>query len=125
MGVGFGGGDVSNGATLALGIGLQNLPEGLVVALALLEVGYDVKRAFLVALLTGLVEPIGGVLGVTAVTVVISLLPWGMAFAAGAMLFVISGEIIPESHHHGQDLSATTGVMAGFIVMMVLDLSLT
>jgi len=125
VGVGFGGGDVSNGTTLALGIALQNLPEGLVVALALLEVGYDAKRAFLVALLTGLIEPIGGVLGVAAVTLATSLLPWGMAFAAGAMLFVISGEIIPESHRQGQDLSATTGVMVGFIVMMVLDLSLT
>lgn len=125
VGVGFGGGDVANGTTLAMGIGLQNLPEGLVVALALLEVGYSAKRAFLVALFTGLVEPIGGLLGVTAVTFATSLLPWGMAFAAGAMLFVISGEIIPESHREGRGLPATMGVMGGFIVMMVLDLALT
>ena len=75
VGVGFGSGDVANGTTLAIGSGLQNLPEGLVVALALLEVEYSVKRAFLVALLTGLVEPIGGALGVTAVTFATSLLP--------------------------------------------------
>ena len=125
VGVGFGGGDVLNGTTLAVGIALQNLPEGLVVALALLEVGYGSKQAFLIALLTGLVEPIGGLLGVTAVALATSLLPWGMAFAAGAMLFVISGEIIPESHREGQDQPATMGVLIGFIVMMVLDLALT
>ena len=101
------------------------VPGGLVVALALLGGGYPVRQAFWVALLTGLVEPVGGVLGVTAVTLARSLLPWGMAFAAGAMLWVISGEIIPESHRDGRDLPATIGVMLGFIVMMVLDLSLT
>lgn len=121
VGVGFGGGDVSQGTTLAIGIGLQNMPEGLAVALALREVGYSTGRAFLIALLTGLVEPAGGLVGVTAVTVSVALLPWGMAFAAGAMLFVISSEIIPESHREGQGQAGTLGVIVGFIVMMILD----
>lgn len=121
VGVAFGGGDVSNGTSVAIGMGLQNLPEGLAVALALLEVGYRPGRAFRVALATGLVEPIGGVLGAAAVAASEALVPWGMAFAAGAMLFVISGEIIPESHREGRDMPATAGVMIGFIAMMVLD----
>jgi ZIP family zinc transporter len=121
VGVAFGGGDASNGTSIAIGIGLQNLPEGLAVALALLEVGYRPSQAFLVALATGLVEPIGGLLGAGAVAASEALLPWGMAFAAGAMLFVISGEIIPESHRDGRGIPATVGVMIGFIAMMVLD----
>jgi ZIP family zinc transporter len=121
VGVAFGGGDVSNGTSIAIGMGLQNVPEGLAVALALIEIGYRANRAFFVALATGLVEPVGGVLGVTAVAASEALMPWGMAFAAGAMLFVISGEIIPESHREGRGMAATAGVMAGFISMMLLD----
>jgi ZIP family zinc transporter len=124
VGVGFGGGDVSNGIPLTAGIALQNLPEGLAVALALLEVGYGRFAAFGLAFATGLVEPVGGVLGVTAVTLSHALLPWAMAFAAGAMLFVVSGEIIPESHRLGHDLSATVGVVIGFVLMTVLDAAL-
>ena len=124
VGVGFGGGDVQGGTALAIGIGLQNLPEGLVVALALVSEGYSVWRSLLVALCTGLVEPIGGALGVGVVAFSRPLLPWGLAFAAGAMLFVISDEIIPESHRKGYEKEATFGVMVGFIVMMVLDVSL-
>ena len=124
VGVGFGGGDVANGLTLAIGIGLQNMPEGLVVALALLTESYTVKEALLIALLTGLVEPVGGVLGAGLVTLAAPLLPWGLAFAAGAMLFVISDEIIPESHRKGFEKEATFGVMLGFIIMMVMDVAL-
>jgi len=124
VGVGFGGGDINNGITLAIGIGLQNMPEGLVVALALLVERYSVGRALTIALMTGLVEPIGGVIGAGIVTVAQPLLPWGLAFAAGAMLFVISDEIIPESHRKGFEKEATFGVMVGFIVMMILDVAL-
>lgn len=121
VGVGFGGGDVKAGAVLAVGIGLQNIPEGLAVALPLLREGNSRLRAFLVALSTGLVEPIGGLLGISVVSIGRFILPYGLAFAAGAMLFVISEEIIPETHSRGNDREATFGVIIGFIVMMVLD----
>ncbi|MFQ5428454.1 MAG: ZIP family metal transporter [Thermodesulfobacteriota bacterium] len=124
VGVGFGGGNVSNGLALAVGIGLQNIPEGLVVALALIGVRYSRQQAILIALLTGLVEPVGGAIGAGVVTLARPLLPWGLAFAAGAMLFVISDEIIPESHRKGFQKEATFGVLIGFVVMMLLDVTL-
>ena len=124
VGVGFGGGDVHNGMALAVGIGLQNMPEGLVVALALLTLRYSMAQALWVSLLTGLVEPVGGLLGAGVVSVAMPVLPWGLAFAAGAMLFVVSDEIIPESHRKGFEKEATFGVMAGFVVMMLLDVGL-
>jgi len=124
VGVGFGGGNIANGISLALGIGLQNIPEGLVVALALLAHQYSVKKAFFIALLTGLVEPIGGILGAGIVSVFQAILPWGLAFAAGAMLFVISDEIIPESHRKGFAKEATFGLMVGFVIMLFLDVTL-
>lgn len=124
VGVGFGGGDVGNGLALAIGIGLQNMPEGLAVAVALLTLNYSKGQALLVATLTGLVEPVGGLLGVGAVTVAEALLPWGLAFAAGAMIFVISDEIIPETHRRGLQNHGTAGLMVGLVVMMFLDVVL-
>ncbi|BAC92221.1 ZIP family metal transporter [Gloeobacter violaceus] len=124
VGVSFGGGSIAEGLPVAVGIGLQNMPEGLVVAVALLGQGYSVGYALWVTLLSGLVEPIGGLLGASVVSVSQAILPWGMAFAAGAMLFVISDEIIPESHRQGFDLEGTVGVMVGFVVMMFLDIAL-
>ncbi len=124
VGVGFGGGDVSNGLALSAGIGLQNIPEGLVVALALVGEKYPRSDAFLIALASGLVEPIGGAIGAGVVTLARPVLPWALAFAAGAMLFVISDEIIPESHRKGFEKEATFGVMVGFVVMMLLDVTL-
>ena len=121
VGVGFGSGDIGRGMSLAVGIGLQNAPEGLAVAVALRGLGYSRWYAFGIALLTGLVEPVGGLLGVSAVAVSQSLLPWGLAFAAGAMLYIISHEIIPETHRRGHQERATLGFMIGLIVMMVLD----
>ncbi len=121
VGVGFGAGDFSSGIGLAVGIGLQNMPEGLAVALPLLGLGYSRWKAVGIATLTGLVEPVGGLLGVAAVTVFRAVLPLGLAFAAGAMLFVISDEIIPETHSKGKSRSATFGVMIGFVIMMAMD----
>lgn len=121
VGVGFGGGDVGAGTSLAIGIGLQNMPEGLAVALPLVGLGYSRWRAVGIATLTGLVEPVGGLLGVGAVTVFHPVLPFALAFAAGAMLFVISDEIIPETHSKGKSRLATFGVMVGFVIMMALD----
>lgn len=123
VGVGFGG-DFRDGATLALGIGLQNIPEGMIVAVALVSLGYSRATAVWVTLLTGLVEPVGGVVGVTAVTLMETLLPWALAFAAGAMLFVVSHEIIPESHREGNASRATLGLLVGFVALIAIDLSL-
>jgi len=124
VGVGFGSGDIRNGLVLAIGIGLQNIPEGLVVALALISHHYSKGFSCGIALLTGLVEPIGGALGAGVVHIFLPLLPWGLAFAAGAMLYVISHEIIPESHRKGYELEATFGVLVGFVLMMFLDVTL-
>lgn len=121
VGVGFGKGDPLEGLGLAMGIGFQNIPEGMAVAFALLREGYSSLRALGYATLTGLVEPIGGLIGVSIVTLAQSLLPWGLAFAGGAMLFVISNEIIPETHRRGNPLEATSGVLLGFVVMTVFD----
>ncbi|TAN51370.1 MAG: ZIP family metal transporter [Methylococcaceae bacterium] len=121
VGVSFGAEDWRNGLILAIAIGLQNMPEGLAVALPLAALGYDRRKAVWVATFTGLVEPVGGILGVTAVTVFKPLLPMGMGFAAGAMLFVICDEIIPEIHTRKNTRAATFGIMGGFIVMMMLD----
>ena len=121
VGVGFGGGDISAAATLAFGIGLQNAPEGLAVALALQSEGYTKAYAFWVAAATGLVEPVAGLIGVVAVSASQLLLPWGLTFAAGAMIYVISNEIIPETHRHGHHKGATAGLIIGVVVMMFLD----
>ena len=124
VGVGFGDNNISNGLTLAMGIGLQNMPEGLAVGISLLRENYSQKKAFLIALLTGLVEPVGGLLGLLLVSVFKPILPFTLAFAAGAMLFVIYDEIIPETHQGGHEREATFGVIVGFVVMMILDVTL-
>jgi len=121
VGVSFGSGDVTAGLVVAMAIGLQNMPEGLAVALPLLREGYSRRRSLWYGTLTGLVEPVGGLLGVALVSIFHPILPWALAFAAGAMLFVISDEIIPESHRKGFERQATFGLVAGFIVMMLLD----
>ncbi len=123
VGVGFGDGNITHGLPLALGIGIQNMPEGLVVALALRELDYSIAVAFGISLLTGLVEPIGGVVGAGVVSFGQSFLPWGMAAAAGAMLFVIVDEIIPEIDHKSIAQEGTLGIMSGFVAMMFLDIA--
>lgn len=122
VGVGFGGGDLARGTTLAIGIGLQNMPEGLAVAAALLTLNYSRSAAVLIAMATGLVEPVGGLLGVAAVSTFTPLLPWGLGFAAGAMIFVVSNEIVPETHRTGHENLSTFGLVAGLCVMLVLDI---
>jgi len=124
VGIGFAGSSFDNGLSLAIGIGLQNLPEGLAVAVALLGQSYDRRAAFGIAALTGLIEPVGGLLGALAITVSGHVLPWGLSFAAGAMLYVISHEIIPETHRSGAQHVATTGLMLGLVLMLFLDVTL-
>lgn len=123
VGVAFGGG-VERGVPVMLGIGTQNIPEGLAVAAALVGDGFSRWRAFLIALLTGLVEPLGGLVGTLATAPSDVLLPWGFFFAGGAMLYVIFAEVIPETHPSGAERATTLSLMAGFLLMMVLDLSL-
>ncbi len=124
IGVGYAGNEGVRANALALGIAIQDVPEGLVVATALLAAGY--RRTFAVGLgvASGVVEPIGAVVGAAVMAWSAALLPWGLGFAAGAMLFVISHEIIPESHRKGHEASATAGLMLGFVLMMVLDTAL-
>ena len=124
VGVGFGGGDIANGISLAIGIGIQNIPEGLAVSLALVANGYSKKKSFIIGLLSGLVEPVGGLLGAAIVSFFEPFLPWGLAFAAGAMLFVIVGEIIPESHKMEKTRMITFSVLLGFVLMLFLDITL-
>ncbi|MEL6165258.1 MAG: ZIP family metal transporter [Cyanobacteria bacterium J06628_3] len=124
VGVNFGNNSISDGIPVALGIGLQNIPEGLVVAVSLVAEKYSSVYALLISLLTGLVEPIGGLVGIGVVSVANFILPWAMGFAAGAMLFIISDEIIPESHRQGFEKEGTIGIMFGFVIMMFLDITL-
>lgn len=123
-GVGFGTENIGDGLALALGIGIQNMPEGLAVALSLMREKYSVRYAFIVAALTGLVEPVGAVLGFGLVNIFKPVLPVVLASAAGAMLFVICDEIIPETHSKGYEREATYGIIFGFVIMMVLDILL-
>jgi ZIP family zinc transporter len=121
VGVSFGSPDQTAGYATAFGIGLQNMPEGLAVALSLAAVGYGRVFSFVVALLTGLIEPIGGFLGIGAISLSSELLPWGLGFAGGAMIWVVSSEIIPETHRDHQEGTATFALMVGLVVMMSLD----
>ncbi|AGB40402.1 putative divalent heavy-metal cations transporter [Halobacteroides halobius DSM 5150] len=121
VGVGFGDGDIVSGLSLAIAIGLQNIPEGLAIALPFIHEKIRVWKAFGVALASGLVEPIGGLLGVGLVQVSRPLLPFALSFAAGAMLFVINNEIIPETQKDNDSNLATHAILIGFVIMMFLD----
>lgn len=120
IGVGFGPG-LAHGTALATGIAIQDLPEGLVVAVALMAAGYGRGWSVGVGMLSGIVEPLGALVGAGVVIDYPLLLPVGLGFAAGAMLFVVSHEIIPESHRQGHEHFATGGLMIGFVLMMLLD----
>jgi ZIP family zinc transporter len=124
VGVGFGAGDVASGIPLAVGIGLQNVPEGLAVAAGLTAIGYSPTRAFLLSLGTGILEAVGALFGAAGASLAGALLPFALAFAAGAMLFVIASEIIPESVREETKLATTFALLAGFLVMMTLDIAL-
>lgn len=121
VGVGFAGGNIAAGIVLAIGIGIQNIVEGLAVALSVLRDKNMIWKAFLIASFTCVVEPIGGFLGISVVSISSALVPYGLSFAAGAMLFVTSEEIIPETHSRGNPREATIGLMLGFVVMMLLE----
>ena len=121
-GVSFGNEDVSAALTVAAGIALQNIPEGMVIIGPLLTSGVSRRRTFVIALATGLVEVAGTFLGYFAVNIATGLLPFALAFAGGTMLYVISDEMIPETHAHGYERMATYSLLAGLVVMLVMDL---
>lgn len=124
IGVAYAGSTPLGASALATGIAIQDVPEGLVIAFALRSAGYGRVLSGTVGAASGLVEPVAAVAGALVMGVSASLLPWGLGFAAGAMLFVISHEIIPESHRQGHEAYATCGLMLGFVLMMLLDTAL-
>jgi ZIP family zinc transporter len=124
MGVGFSKGDFSVGIPLTTAIAIQNIPEGLAVAFSLLAIGLTPGRAVLIACATGLMEVIGSILGVAIAGGAPLAYPIGLGLAGGAMIFVVSNEVIPETHRNGHQTQATLGLMVGFALMMVLDTAL-
>ena len=124
VGVSFGGGDVAQGSATMLGIGIQNIPEGLAVATAISALGYGRWAAFAAALASGLVEPVGGLLGATVVAALPGMLPWGLGLAAGAMIYVVTAEIIPETRREKGSEGSMIGLMIGLVGMMFLDIAL-
>ena len=118
-GVGFGTGNVSEAMTIAAGIALQNIPEGMVIIAPMLAAGISHKRTFIAAMATGIVEVVGTLLGYFAVSVSHAVLPFALAFAGGTMLYVISDEMIPETHH-GEVDGVTYALLAGFCLMLAM-----
>ena len=120
-GVGFGTGNTAEALTIAGGIALQNIPEGMVIIGPMLATGMKPSKTFLIAVITGIVEVVGTLLGFFAVSISTAILPFALAFAGGTMLYVISDEMIPETHAHGSERGATYSLLAGFCVMLVFD----
>ena len=123
-GVGFGSGDEAAALLIAGGIALQNIPEGMVIIGPMLAAGISAKKTFVLALLTGVVEVVGTLLGYFAVNVASAILPFALAFAGGTMLYIISDEMIPETHAHGHERGATYALLVGFCLMLVSDVLL-
>jgi ZIP family zinc transporter len=131
VGVAFGGAaagfpsaTVAGAAALAIGIGLQNLPEGLAVSMPLRREGFSRRKSFWYGQVSGMVEPVSAMLGAAFVLIAQPILPYALSFAAGAMIFVVVEEVVPESQRSGNTDLATLGTMMGFAVMMLLDVAL-
>ncbi|MBR6602384.1 MAG: ZIP family metal transporter [Clostridia bacterium] len=123
-GVGFGSGDTSGALIIAGGIALQNIPEGMVIIGPMLSAGVKPGKTFVCALITGLVEVVGTLIGYFAVSLASAILPFALAFAGGTMLYVISDEMIPETHAHGHQRGATYALLVGFCLMLATDVLL-
>ena len=123
-GVGFGSGDVSQALMIAGGIALQNIPEGMVIIGPMLAAGVAPRKTFIAAMITGLVEVAGTLIGYFAVSLASAILPFALAFAGGTMLYVVSDEMIPETHAHGCERGATWALLVGFSVMLITDVLL-
>lgn len=120
-GVGFGSDDPAGALLIAGGIALQNIPEGMVIIAPMLAAGVTPRRTFICALFTGLVEVVGTLIGYFAVSVSTVILPFALSFAGGTMLYVISDEMIPETHSHGNERGATYALLVGFCIMLIFD----
>ena len=120
-GVGFSSGDTAGAFIIAGGIALQNIPEGMVIIAPMLAAGIKPRKTFLLASLTGLVEVVGTLIGYLAVSISAAVLPFALAFAGGTMLYVISDEMIPETHSHGHQRGATWALLIGFAIMLATD----
>ena len=120
-GVGFGSDNIGNAVTVALGIALQNIPEGMIIVSPLIMAGVSKWRVFLIASFTGVIEIVGTLIGFTAVSVATAILPFALAFAGGTMIYVVSDEMIPETHSHGYEQMATYSLLFGFITMLIMD----
>ena len=123
-GVGFGSGDTAGAILIAGGIALQNIPEGMVIIAPMIAAGVSPKRTFVCAMLTGLIEVLGTLIGYFAVSIATAILPFALAFAGGTMLYVISDEMIPETHAHGSERGATYALLVGFCIMLISDVLL-
>ena len=123
-GVGFGSGDTAGALIIAGGIALQNIPEGMVIIGPMLAAGVKPKRTFVIAMMTGLVEVVGTLIGYFAVSLASFILTFALAFAGGTMLYVISDEMIPETHAHGSERGATYALLVGFCLMLGVDVLL-
>jgi ZIP family zinc transporter len=120
-GVGFGSGNTAHALTIAGGIALQNIPEGMVIIAPMLAAGVTKKKTFICAMITGLIEVAGTLIGYFAVSISAAVLPFALAFAGGTMLYVISDEMIPETHAHGGERGATYALLVGFCFMLAMD----
>lgn len=123
-GVGFGSGDTTQALLIAGGIALQNIPEGMVIIAPMIAAGIRPRKTFFLAAITGLVEVVGTLIGYFAVSISVAILPFALSFAGGMMLYVISDEMIPETHAHGSERGATYALLVGFCVMLVTDVLL-
>ncbi|MBQ3052570.1 MAG: ZIP family metal transporter [Clostridia bacterium] len=120
-GVGFGSGNTTDALLIAGGIALQNVPEGMVIIGPMLATGISPRKTFICAMFTGLIEVVGTLLGYFAVSIASAVLPFALSFAGGTMLYVISDEMIPETHSHGSQRAATYSLLVGFCLMLAFD----
>ncbi len=123
-GVGFGSENISHALTIAGGIALQNIPEGMVIIAPMLSAGVKPKKTFLIAAATGVIEVLGTLLGYFAVSLSTAILPFALSFAGGTMLYIISDEMIPETHGHSDERGVTYALLVGFCIMLVTDVLL-
>ena len=120
-GVGFGSGDTSQALMIAGGIALQNIPEGMVIISPMLAAGASPRKTFICAMMTGIIEVLGTLIGYFSISIASAILPFALAFAGGTMLYVISDEMIPETHAHGHQKGATYALLVGFCIMLITD----
>ncbi len=120
-GVGFGTENIGNAITVALGIAFQNIPEGMIIVSPLIMAGVPKKKVFLLACFTGVIEIVGTILGFSAVNIATVILPFALAFAGGTMIYVVSDEMIPETHSHGYERLATYSLLVGFMAFVLMD----